>query len=308
MKPSFALTLALLLAAVLAPADHAIRAAAPGLQPGDPAIYLPTHDELPVGFEPVPERDVRLVGIGVTTILRWYQRSNPEVSDDDFTFLRLLAEVADSPARADEVFTDTVALWQSGGAVFESLDGVIGQRAVVGHQPFDLENERPSEHVLVFFRIGSFNGGALWGDFADLPNFDYALEMARLIEGRAWANLQVLDPAQAAPLPPAPLPTSPAPPPPVPGPEPTQAPAPAPALPAPSLVPGPTQPTASSGFDPSRYVGQGDRYNCSDFRSQAEAQAVLRADPSDPNRLDPDRDGIACESNAPPRDTVRVPR
>ena len=44
------------------------------------------------------------------------------------------------------------------------------------------------------------------------------------------------------------------------------------------------------------------------FRSQAEAQAVLRADPSDSNRLDADRDGIACESLPPPRDTVPVPR
>ena len=37
----------------------------------------------------------------------------------------------------------------------------------------------------------------------------------------------------------------------------------------------------------------GDR-NGSDFPKQAAAQAVLRADPSDPNRLDADRDGIAC--------------
>lgn len=61
-------------------------------------------------------------------------------------------------------------------------------------------------------------------------------------------------------------------------------------------------------FDPMRYLGQGDRYNCSDFASQAEAQAVLRADPSDPNRLDPDRDGIACASNPGPYDRVPVPR
>jgi hypothetical protein len=45
-----------------------------------------------------------------------------------------------------------------------------------------------------------------------------------------------------------------------------------------------------------RYVGQGDRYNFSDFANQAQAQAVLRADPNDPNPLDTDRprsDGIA---------------
>ena len=36
--------------------------------------------------------------------------------------------------------------------------------------------------------------------------------------------------------------------------------------------------------------------DCGDFASQAEAQAVLVADPSDPNGLDADNDGVACES------------
>ena len=36
--------------------------------------------------------------------------------------------------------------------------------------------------------------------------------------------------------------------------------------------------------------------NCDDFATQAEAQAVLAADPSDPNNLDADNDGQACES------------
>lgn len=35
--------------------------------------------------------------------------------------------------------------------------------------------------------------------------------------------------------------------------------------------------------------------NCDDFDSQAEAQAVFDSDPSDPNRLDADDDGQACE-------------
>ncbi len=68
-------------------------------------------------------------------------------------------------------------------------------------------------------------------------------------------------------------------------------------------APAPVQPT---GFDPTKYIGQGDRYNCSAFASQAEAQSVLRADPRDPNKLDADRDGIACESNRAPRDQVPV--
>lgn len=35
--------------------------------------------------------------------------------------------------------------------------------------------------------------------------------------------------------------------------------------------------------------------NCSDFKTRADAQKVLDAIPSDPFKLDPDRDGIACE-------------
>jgi hypothetical protein len=67
----------------------------------------------------------------------------------------------------------------------------------------------------------------------------------------------------------------------------------------------------SPGFDPLAYIGQGNAYNCADFGSQADAQAVLRADPTDPNKLDTDRpkpDGVACESNPAPFDRVPVPR
>lgn len=61
-------------------------------------------------------------------------------------------------------------------------------------------------------------------------------------------------------------------------------------------------------FDPSPYLEQGDIANCIDFASQADAQAVLRADPADPNKLDADKDGIACETRPLPRDLVPVQR
>ena len=38
-----------------------------------------------------------------------------------------------------------------------------------------------------------------------------------------------------------------------------------------------------------------DDEDCSDFAYQDEAQEHLDADPSDPDGLDPDRDGVACE-------------
>ena len=40
---------------------------------------------------------------------------------------------------------------------------------------------------------------------------------------------------------------------------------------------------------------QTDQYDCQSFGSQESAQAELERDMSDPNNLDPDADGIACE-------------
>jgi hypothetical protein len=39
-----------------------------------------------------------------------------------------------------------------------------------------------------------------------------------------------------------------------------------------------------------------DRLNCGDFDSQKEAQRELNRDPSDPNNLDADNDGMACDT------------
>ncbi len=54
------------------------------------------------------------------------------------------------------------------------------------------------------------------------------------------------------------------------------------------------------------HVSAIDDQNCSDFSTQAAAQAHLRADPSDPDHLDTDHDGIACESNSCPCDLTPV--
>jgi hypothetical protein len=69
-----------------------------------------------------------------------------------------------------------------------------------------------------------------------------------------------------------------------------------------------SQPPRATGAPPAPGPIPGDIYNCSDFPSQQAAQAYLRQYPSDPSRLDADRDGIACETNPPPRDTTPVPR
>jgi hypothetical protein len=51
--------------------------------------------------------------------------------------------------------------------------------------------------------------------------------------------------------------------------------------------------SSSSSSDSS----SGDDRDCADFASQADAQAALDAEPSDPDNLDADDDGIACEQH-----------
>jgi hypothetical protein len=65
-----------------------------------------------------------------------------------------------------------------------------------------------------------------------------------------------------------------------------------------SLV-GPDLASAQSGEPTSRVrsviqFAQADDFDCADFETQDEAQAVLNEDPADPNNLDPNQDGIAC--------------
>jgi hypothetical protein len=43
---------------------------------------------------------------------------------------------------------------------------------------------------------------------------------------------------------------------------------------------------------------QADQYDCASFGSQVSAQVELDSDPGDPNNLDPDGDGQACEDYA----------
>jgi len=49
--------------------------------------------------------------------------------------------------------------------------------------------------------------------------------------------------------------------------------------------------------------------NCSSFATQEEAQAVLNSNPSDPNNLDGDDDGSACEDlpSGGNVETIQVP-
>lgn len=78
----------------------------------------------------------------------------------------------------------------------------------------------------------------------------------------------------------------------------------------PTGTPAPAATRSATGFNAADYIGRGNEFDCTDFASQAEAQAVLRADPDDPNRLDGrDENGIACGDDMPgPFDRVPVKR
>lgn len=52
--------------------------------------------------------------------------------------------------------------------------------------------------------------------------------------------------------------------------------------------------TGAFGFTSTAYAQED--YDCGDFTTQEEAQAVLDEDRSDPHGLDRDSDGVACES------------
>lgn len=88
-------------------------------------------------------------------------------------------------------------------------------------------------------------------------------------------------------------------------PEPTSTPAPSRTAPAATATPRAT-PTATPTtiVEPTatpravQYFTDGrDRYNCKDFNSWEEAQAAYEANlPDDPNKIDIDRNGIACEA------------
>jgi hypothetical protein len=54
--------------------------------------------------------------------------------------------------------------------------------------------------------------------------------------------------------------------------------------------------TGSSGGASAAATQGADTLNCTDFTTQEQAQAVFNRDRSDPNNLDGDNDGIACEN------------
>ena len=100
-------------------------------------------------------------------------------------------------------------------------------------------------------------------------------EQGDSISGDAAANVASSEDSEAATAEPTPEPTA-----------------------APTAEPEPVIEEPAPAPAPPQYVTDGrDRYSCSDFDSWEEAQAAYEANlPGDPNKIDIDRDGIACEA------------
>jgi hypothetical protein len=105
-------------------------AAAQAARP-DPAIYLPTPDEIPPGFVYKPENDHTAQFPGLSLVLRWYERPTPAGAPGATTLLQTLAETADSPEVAGNVFRATAAEWQQRGFEVQPAPGLIGEEALV---------------------------------------------------------------------------------------------------------------------------------------------------------------------------------
>lgn len=205
--------------------------------------------------------------------------------------------------------TSAPAAAQTVEAPCQFAGGLAALRDLVGPEKVGecLENERPAEGGnveqattggLLVWRAS--DGATLFTDGGQTwvlgPN---GLETRANGERLSWEQ-------DTPPAVPASEATGPASAPPTPTTPPAAAPTgtPRPAAAQPTATPRPTNtpvPSSSGG-------GRSGDLNCSDFASQAAAQAELRRDPTDPNGLDRDRDGIACESNRAPKDTRKVPR
>lgn len=64
--------------------------------------------------------------------------------------------------------------------------------------------------------------------------------------------------------------------------------------------------SAPTGTSPRFFTNGADKYNCTSFGSQAEAQEALSANaPGDPNKLDMNANGVACEDISYPANTPK---
>ena len=168
------------------PAPSASLASSPSGPPASPADYLPAPAELPAGFVHAPERDQAQDGPEGAWLARWYTRPGSQGSPDSGGLI-VAADVASGLSQAGHTYAATVDAWRGNGWTFSGLRDV-GEEAVVGHRTTDPNPQRPTEGVVVAFRVGRITALVSWLDQGDPNGLDHAMQLARVIEAKARAN------------------------------------------------------------------------------------------------------------------------
>jgi hypothetical protein len=149
----------------------------------DPATLLPSVDELPGPFtiRPLPQESTEEARVRLA--LRMFERNNPG-SPPNVTRLVVTASAATDATTASGVLSSLRAQLEGRGWSFQRSDGLIGDETIVGRLSVGSPAVRPVERVMIAFRKGTATGSSDWEDYADLPNRDSALGVARIIEAR----------------------------------------------------------------------------------------------------------------------------
>lgn len=160
-----------------------VPAGAVGAQRADPRDFLLTSDELPRGFEHQANRDDDQVTSGWSNTSRVYWRFNPEVAPDDITSLHMNVTVYNTVA---EAAASLVRVRPELLLNFEHVEpmSLVGEEGFLLWQSIPLEEERQAEAWYVLFRVGPVVARSRWGDYDDLPNLNYALDLARALEAK----------------------------------------------------------------------------------------------------------------------------
>lgn len=152
----------------------------------DPAWVLPGDDELPDGFAHQPQYDVMLEEESVARAYRFYTRGEPDIPFDDHASILLGVAIADTIEDAAGEFHDGIVSWTRMGYRLASIDVDLGDEAMAGWDGL-ASGDYPKRGALVLARFGAVIAAVQWIDDPDEVTIDAVVDVARVIEQRAYA-------------------------------------------------------------------------------------------------------------------------
>jgi hypothetical protein len=150
----------------------------------DPAVVLPSEEQMPAGFVRQPQYDRELSEPGVTRVIRFYAREDPDTPTPSHATILMVVSWSDSAEGADAEFRDTAASWARMGYTLTPLPASVGEEALQGQQAFFQDTDNPKEGTLVEFREGLATVTVQWTDTPGAAGLDAPLAIAQLIESR----------------------------------------------------------------------------------------------------------------------------